>query len=132
MVPIEVLAVRGPAQTARFSIALLMAGFLNFIPSTMGQVLFAEIARGGTPRGKQLRKALHGVYGLLLPSWPSCFTAPFVLRLFGEAYAAETTGCCACWPLARCRRVGRTWSTRSSSPGTGSRLIPLCRLRTLR
>jgi O-antigen/teichoic acid export membrane protein len=94
VVPIEVLAVRGVAETARFSIALLIAGFLNFIPSVMGQVLFAEIARGGTLLGKQLRKARHAVFGLLLPSLALLLvTAPFVLRLFGKAYAADTTGC---------------------------------------
>ena len=60
----------------------------------MGQVLFAEIARGGTLLGKQLRKARHAVYGLLLPSLALLLvTAPFVLRLFGKAYAADTTGC---------------------------------------
>ena len=57
VVPIEVLAVRGPAETARFSIAFLIAGLLNYIPATMGQVLFAEISRGGTMLGQQLRKA---------------------------------------------------------------------------
>jgi O-antigen/teichoic acid export membrane protein len=94
IVPIEVLAVRGPAQTARFSIAFLIAGFLNFIPSTMGQVLFAEISRGGAPLGKQFRKALRAVYGLLLPSLAFLLvTAPLVLRLFGQAYAIAATGC---------------------------------------
>ena len=94
IVPIEVLALRGAAETARFSIAFLIAGFLNFIPSTMGQVLFAEIARGEVPLGKQFRKALRGVYGLLLPSLALLLLlAPFVLRLFGQAYAADATGC---------------------------------------
>jgi O-antigen/teichoic acid export membrane protein len=94
IVPIEVLVVRGAAQTARFSIAFLIVGFLNFIPSTMGQVLFAEIARGGAPLGKQFRKALRGVYVLLLPCLALLLiTAPFILRLFGSAYAAEATGC---------------------------------------
>ena len=94
IVPIEVLAVRGAAETARFSIAFLIAGFLNFIPSTTGQVLFAELARGEAPLGKQLRKALRAVYGLLLPSLAFLLlAAPFVLRLFGQAYAAEATGC---------------------------------------
>jgi O-antigen/teichoic acid export membrane protein len=94
IVPIEVLAVRGAAQTARFAIAFLIAGFLNFIPSTMGQVLFAEIARGGVPLGKQFRKALRAVYGLLLPSLAFLLVAaPFVLRLFGRGYATEATGC---------------------------------------
>jgi O-antigen/teichoic acid export membrane protein len=94
IVPIEVLAARGAAETARFSIAFLIAGFLNFIPSTTGQVLFAEIARGGVPLGKQLRKALRAVYGLLLPSVTLLFAAaPLILRLFGQAYATEATGC---------------------------------------
>ncbi len=94
MVPIEVLAVRGAAETARFSVAFLIAGFLNYIPSTMGQVLFAEIARGGTLLGKQLRKARYAVYGLLLPSLVILLVAaPYILRLFGPGYAADATGC---------------------------------------
>jgi O-antigen/teichoic acid export membrane protein len=94
VVPIEVLAERGAAQTARFAIAFLIAGFLNFIPSTMGQVLFAETARGGVPLGRQFRKALRTVYGILLPCLALLLaTAPFVLRFFGPAYVADSTGC---------------------------------------
>lgn len=94
VVPIEVLAARGPAETAHFSVAFLIAGFLNFIPSTIGQVLFAEIARGGVPIGRQLRKAFRAVYGLLLPSLVFLFaTAPIILRLFGQGYATDTVGC---------------------------------------
>jgi O-antigen/teichoic acid export membrane protein len=94
VVPIEVLAVRGAAQTASFSAAFLIAGFLNFIPSTTAQVLFAEIARGGTPLGRQFRKALRAVYGLLLPSLVLVLAlAPAILRLFGRAYEADATGC---------------------------------------
>jgi O-antigen/teichoic acid export membrane protein len=94
VVPIEVLAVRGAAQTASFSAAFLVAGFLNFIPSTTAQVLFAEIARGGTPIGRQFRKALRAVYGLLLPSLVLVLAlAPVILRLFGRAYEADATGC---------------------------------------
>jgi len=94
VVPIEVLVVRGATETARFSIAFLIAGLLNYIPSTMGQVLFAEIARGEVTLGKQLRKARYAVYRLLLPSIAIVLiAAPFVLRLFGDAYAAQATGC---------------------------------------
>jgi O-antigen/teichoic acid export membrane protein len=94
IVPIEVLAVRGAAQTARFSIAFLIAGFLNFIPATMGQALFAETARREVPLGVQFRKALRGVYGILLPSLVLLLVlAPFVLRLFGRAYATDATSC---------------------------------------
>ena len=59
VVPIEVLAIRGAAQTASFAAAFLIGGFLNFIPSTVAQVLFAEVARGNTAR-RQFRKALRG------------------------------------------------------------------------
>lgn len=94
LVPIEVLAARGAAQTAAFSIAFLISGFLNFIPSTTGQVLFAEIARGGVPLGKQLRKALRAVYGLLLvPLIVMLAAAPLILGIFGHAYSSEATGC---------------------------------------
>jgi O-antigen/teichoic acid export membrane protein len=94
VVPIEVLLERGAAQTARFTIAFLIAGFLNFIPSTMGQVLFAEAARREVPLGKQFRKALRTVYGILLPCLVLLLaTAPFILRFFGAAYAADSTGC---------------------------------------
>lgn len=94
LVPIEVLVVRGPAETARFTIAFLIAGFLNFIPSTMGQVLFAEISRGGVLLGKQVRKAVRGVYALILPSVAIMVAvAPFILRLFGQSYATDATGC---------------------------------------
>lgn len=92
-VPLEVLAIRGPAQTARFTIAFMLAGFLNFIPSTTAQVLFAEVSREGMPLGGQLRKALRGIYGLLLPaSLLLMAAAPLILRAFGGAYAAAGTG----------------------------------------
>jgi O-antigen/teichoic acid export membrane protein len=94
VVPIEVLAVRGAAQTASFSAAFLIAGFLNFIPATTAQVLFAEIARGGTPLSRQFGKALRAVYGLLLPSLVLVLAlAPEMLRLFGRTYEADATEC---------------------------------------
>jgi len=94
LVPLEVLAVRGAAETAKFAVAFLIAGFLNFIPSTVAQVLFAEASRKGVPLGGQLRKAIRGVYGLLLPALVVVVAgAPLLLRLFGPTYAADATGC---------------------------------------
>jgi O-antigen/teichoic acid export membrane protein len=94
VVPLEVLAIRGAADTARFAMAFLIAGFLNFIPSTAAQVLFAEASRKGVPLGRQLRKALRGVYGLLLPaSVVMIAAAPLLLRIFGPSYATGATGC---------------------------------------
>jgi O-antigen/teichoic acid export membrane protein len=94
VVPLEVLIIRGAADTARFTIAFLVAGLINFIPSTVAQVLFAEASRQGVTLGKQLRKAIRGIYGLLLPALAIVVaTAPYVLRLFGTAYATAATGC---------------------------------------
>lgn len=94
VVPLEVLAVRGAAETARFAVAFLIAGFLNLIPSTVAQVLFAETSRKGVPLGRQLRKAIRGVYGLLIPALLTTLAgAPLMLRLFGSEYAIAATGC---------------------------------------
>lgn len=93
IVPVEVLIIRGAAETARFAVAFLIAGFLNFIPSTIAQVLFAEASRPGVTLGGQLRKAIRGVYGLVLPAVAVVVVAaPLLLRLFGAPYLAAT-GC---------------------------------------
>lgn len=94
IVPLEVLVVLGAAETGRFAVAFLISAFLNVIPSTVAQVLFAEASReGGTVQG-QVRKAIRGVYGLLLPAIVIVIVgAPFMLRLFGAAYAMAATGC---------------------------------------
>jgi O-antigen/teichoic acid export membrane protein len=94
IVPIEVLAERGAAETARFAVAFLIAGFLNLIPSTVAQVMFAEASRQGATLGKQLRKAIRGIYGLLLPALAITVAgAPLLLRIFGASYATAATGC---------------------------------------
>jgi O-antigen/teichoic acid export membrane protein len=95
IVPIEALVLRGPADTARFAIAGLLAGFLMVIPATVAQVLFAEASRKGVPLDQKLliRKALRGVYVLLLPAVAiTVAIAPLLLRLFGASYAATATG----------------------------------------
>jgi O-antigen/teichoic acid export membrane protein len=95
IVPIEALVLRGPADTARFAIAGLLAGFLMVIPSTVAQVLFAEASRKGVPLDQKLlvRKALRGVYVLLLPAVAiTVIAAPLLLSLFGASYAATATG----------------------------------------
>jgi O-antigen/teichoic acid export membrane protein len=93
VVPMEVLVIRGAAAAARFAIAAKVAGFLDVIPSTVALVLFAEASRRKAPMGEQLRKALRGVYGLLLPAVAIVVAAaPLVLELFGTAYSTAATG----------------------------------------
>ena len=94
VVPIEVLLVLGATETARFAVAFLIAGFLNVIPSTVAQVFFAEASRKGATLGGQLRNAIRGIYGLLLPAVAMVVaTAPVVLRVFGVAYETAATSC---------------------------------------
>lgn len=94
VVPILVLVILGPAAAGRFAVAFLIAGFLNIIPSTVAQVLFAEASREGASLREQLRKAIRGVYGLLLPPLIIVvLAAPLLLRIFGPAYAAAASGC---------------------------------------
>ena len=94
IVPLQVLVVLGAAETGRFAVAFLIGGFLNVIPATVAQVLFAEASRERASLWRQLRKAILGVYALLLPAIVIVIAAaPFILRLFGAAYAAAATGC---------------------------------------
>ena len=94
VVPIEVLVVRGAAEAGWFAVAFLIAGFLYIIPSTMASVLFAEASRQGVSLQKQLRKAIGGIYVLLLPGLVIMVAAaPLLLRIFGVDYAAAATGC---------------------------------------
>jgi len=94
IVPLQVLVVLGATQTGRFAVAFLICGFLNVIPSTVAQVLFAEASREGASLRGQARKAVRGVYGLLLPAIVIVIVAaPLILSLFGAAYAVAATDC---------------------------------------
>ena len=94
IVPLEVFVILGAAETGRFAVAFLICGFLNVIPSTVGQVLFAEASRAGASLRGQVWKAIRGVYALLLPAIVIVIVAAhFVLDLFGAAYAVAATDC---------------------------------------
>lgn len=94
VVPMMVLAIRGPEETAYFAVAFMMAGFLNFVPSTTAQVLMAEASRGDEPLRAVARKALRHVYSLLLPAvLLLVLAAPLVMRLFGDDYARGASSC---------------------------------------
>lgn len=92
VVPLEVLMISGSRQTAWFAVAFQLAGFLNFIPSTAAQVVFAEAQRGALRT--QLTKAIKAIYAMLLPAVIlMLIAAPYLLRLFGTAYADSAAGC---------------------------------------
>jgi O-antigen/teichoic acid export membrane protein len=94
VVPLMVLSARGPEETAYFTVAFMLASFLNFVPSTTAQVLMAEASRRDRPLRVVTGKALRHVYGLLLPAVALLvLTAPLVLRLFGPDYADGAAAC---------------------------------------
>lgn len=93
VVPLEVLTERGAAQTAVFAVAFLITGFLNVIPSTVSQVMFAESSRRGATMTKQLRKATRAIGLLLIPVLLVVLAgAGLIMRVFGPAYSAEGAG----------------------------------------
>lgn len=101
VVVLEVLAVLGAARTAPFAVASLVSGFLDVIPSTTSQVLFAEASRKGVVLGGQLRKAIRAIYGLQLPALlVIVLAAPLIMRVFGATYAAQASTCLRVLALA--------------------------------
>lgn len=89
-VPLIVIGELGAARTAPFSLALLVSGFLNIIPSTAAQVLFAEASRRDVALSVQVRKAIKAIYSILIPLLALVvLAAPLIMRLFGASYAAQ-------------------------------------------
>ena len=92
VVPLIIIAELGAARTASYSVASLVVGFLNIIPSTMAQVLFAEVSRGGETMTAQVHKAIKAIYSIMIPLFILIlFIAPFILRVFGSSYAEQGT-----------------------------------------
>ena len=98
LVPLVILAIGGPVETAHFGIAASVVALLTIIPSTISGVLFAEGSRPGANLGQQCRKALRGTYAVMLPALVIVIVAgPFALRVFGSTYATAAD--------VRCLRV---------------------------
>jgi O-antigen/teichoic acid export membrane protein len=91
-VPIVVLAVSGAREAAWWAVAAMLVSFLNFIPSTASQVLFAEASREPGRLREQAVKALRGIYALLVPGMLVMIAAaPLVLTAFGPEYRDHAT-----------------------------------------
>ncbi len=88
VVPLLVLSVLGSRQAAYFTVVFLIATFLNFIPSSTSQSLFAEIAHDSDAATALLVGALRSIYALLVPAAGAVVLgAPWILRVFGTEYA---------------------------------------------
>ena len=92
VVPLIIIAKLGTTKAAPFALALLVSGFLNIIPSTAAQVLFAEASRRDVSLSEQLRKAIKAIAAILLPMLSLIvLAAPLIMGLFGASYSAEGT-----------------------------------------
>jgi O-antigen/teichoic acid export membrane protein len=94
VVRIVVLARLGARDVAYFAMPLMIVGLLTVIPSTASQSLFAEVAADEGSLGRHTRRALRGIYALLVP----CILLLVVLArpllsLFGSDYADAGTRC---------------------------------------
>jgi len=92
VMPLEVVAERGAAQAAPFVAAFLVAGFLNVIPSTTSQVLFAEASRQGSDARRQILKAIRATYALIIPALVVVIAAaPYIMDAFGTTYSRQAS-----------------------------------------
>ena len=91
VVPIIVFAVAGPAPAAWFAVASLPIGFLNFVPSVVSQVYFAQASATGE-RTALVRRAAKLVFGLLTPAVALLLAgAPYLMAVFGRQYVEHAT-----------------------------------------
>lgn len=90
LLPVIVLARLGAADAAYAAIPVTIIGFLNAIPATTAQSLFAEIAAHPEEFIVPVRKALKAVYLVTLPIAVVVIAfAPRVLELFGYGYSVN-------------------------------------------
>jgi O-antigen/teichoic acid export membrane protein len=94
VVRIVVLGRLGAREAAYLAMPLMIVGLLRVIPSTAAQSLFAEVAADERSLRRHTRRALRGIYALLIPSIVLLVVlARPLLSLFGSDYADAGTRC---------------------------------------
>lgn len=103
--PLIVVGLRGAEANAYFYVAWAIAGLLAAIPAAVASSLLAEGSHASAETGAHLRRAFGLTLALLAPAIAlGLLAAPFVLHLFGPAYAAKGSDtlrilCLAALPL---------------------------------
>jgi O-antigen/teichoic acid export membrane protein len=88
VMPIIVVHKLGPAWAAYYYIASLIAGVLTFVPQATARSLFAHAAAEPAELRRLLRRVVVLTAGTQVPALLLLIAVgPFVLRLFGPAYA---------------------------------------------
>ena len=92
LVPVLVVAVAGAEQGAYFAMAWSVVIALNLFPVNMAASMTVEAVHAGTPPADQLRRVAVHMVRVLAPMLLAVIVlAPFILRVFGEAYAENAT-----------------------------------------
>jgi O-antigen/teichoic acid export membrane protein len=92
IMPSLIIGRLGQAQAAYFSMAWTMANVLYVIPSAITNSLTAESSHDISGHARNLKQAARTLALILVPAvLVGSFVAPFLLRVFGEQYAAGGT-----------------------------------------
>lgn len=92
LVPVLVVAVAGPEQGAYFAMAWSVVIALNLFPVNMAASMTVETVHAGERPGAQLRRVMVHMARILGPILlVTVVLAPFILRIFGPAYAENAT-----------------------------------------
>lgn len=93
VLPILIVRVYSPQQGAYYYIAMMFATFLFTISTSATQSLFAEASQARDGLRLMINKALKFAGLLLVPAIAAIILlGPFLLSIFGSAYADEATG----------------------------------------
>lgn len=89
MLPIVVLSRLGAAQSAYWSIAIVIGTLLNSLPSVITQALLPEITHHPGERKRLLIRSTYMVTGLVVPAViVAYFAAPYLIDILGGSYSA--------------------------------------------
>jgi O-antigen/teichoic acid export membrane protein/Ser/Thr protein kinase RdoA (MazF antagonist) len=92
ILPLLIIRKLGAAQVAYFSMAWTMANLLYVIPSASTQSLLAESSHAPHEQAQHVRRTLLLLAKLLIPVViGAVLVAPFLLHIFGPAYAKNGT-----------------------------------------
>jgi O-antigen/teichoic acid export membrane protein len=90
LVPLVVLSRLGASTAAFFYMPMMIVTFLNVVPSASAQSLFAEVSNDFANIEGYLYRSVRAVFAIMIPvAILIVCIAPFVLELFGHAYARE-------------------------------------------
>lgn len=92
LLPVLIAATRGPVEGAYFYLAWIVSVTLDLLPANTSASLTVETASGQADLATETRRALIHMLRLVVPlAVLVAVLAPWLLQVFGPAYAAEGT-----------------------------------------